>query len=334
MIWTELGIAPTPDARLIRRAYAARLKSFDPDAEPERFQRLRQAYEAALHRAKRPSKPEAPPQLHEDEGVPASAPSAAPAAAPAPIAAPSVPEPDRVLAGIAARFNQGETLAAVEALDRALQGGALPLGYGEAAAETVLIRGIEDPTVPVEALLRLAQRIGWDQITGAASWPARQARDRLFARLDAEAWHGRITAVADRSLLRQWRHRRLRHAIRLLLGRSPRWTAYLVDRSGPMRDLMPAYDLHAPWIGDRFDPKQVAWCRRRIAGRRLPLTPGRILVLLIGLAMAIQNPRLVVILGGVFTVSALWHEVGRIERFYLIVLVVMTILLIQSIVGW
>ena len=59
MVWTELDIAPTQDPRLIRRAYAARLKSFDPDAEPERFQRLRQAYEAALRQAGRPARPDA-----------------------------------------------------------------------------------------------------------------------------------------------------------------------------------------------------------------------------------------------------------------------------------
>ncbi|WP_179222043.1 hypothetical protein [Inquilinus limosus] len=186
MVWTELDIAPTQDPRLIRRAYAARLKSFDPDAEPERFQRLRQAYEAALRQAGRPAGPHARAPDPPVETVAAPAPPPPVPAADVPTTpesapGPSAPEPDRILAGIAERFNRGETVAAVAALDQALQGGALPLGYGEAAAETVLMRAIGDPAVPVEALLRLAQRIGWDQASGAASWPARRARDQLFA---------------------------------------------------------------------------------------------------------------------------------------------------------
>jgi hypothetical protein len=263
------------------------------------------------------------------EDVVASAPPPAPIA---PVPEPD-PAPDRILAGIEARLRRGEVLAAVEELDRALQGGSLPLGFGEAAAEALLIRAVEDRTVPADALLRLAQRIGWDQAAGVASWPARRARDRLFARVDAEAWHRRITEVAERPLLRQWRRRRDRHAIRLLLGRSPRWGAYLVDPSRPMRDLVTACDLHAPWVGERFDPKRIAWCRR-IAGARFRLTPGRILVLLFGLGAAIQNPRLVVILGGVFTVTALWHQVDRTERLYLIVVAVTAVLVIQRALGW
>lgn len=47
-----LGIAPTDDVRAIRTAYAAMLKSFDPDADPERFARLREARELAVRLAR------------------------------------------------------------------------------------------------------------------------------------------------------------------------------------------------------------------------------------------------------------------------------------------
>lgn len=45
--WTMLGIAPTEDKRAIRRAYAARLKATDVDADPKGFIALRQALDEA-----------------------------------------------------------------------------------------------------------------------------------------------------------------------------------------------------------------------------------------------------------------------------------------------
>jgi hypothetical protein len=49
-IWAILGIAPTDDEREIRRAYAKQLKLHQPEDDPEGFQRLRAAYEAAIER--------------------------------------------------------------------------------------------------------------------------------------------------------------------------------------------------------------------------------------------------------------------------------------------
>ena len=46
--WTELGIAPTADGRLIRQAYAVRLRALGGDRDPASFMRLRGAYEMAL----------------------------------------------------------------------------------------------------------------------------------------------------------------------------------------------------------------------------------------------------------------------------------------------
>lgn len=51
--WQFLGIAPTEDPFAIKRAYAALLKQNNPQTEPEGFQRLRAAYEAALFDARR-----------------------------------------------------------------------------------------------------------------------------------------------------------------------------------------------------------------------------------------------------------------------------------------
>lgn len=51
-IWDYLGIEPTSDRTLLKRAYAAKLKIYHPEEDPEGFQMLRSAYESALDYAK------------------------------------------------------------------------------------------------------------------------------------------------------------------------------------------------------------------------------------------------------------------------------------------
>lgn len=50
-IWQVLALEPTNDVRQIKRAYAKALKQCRPEDDAERFQRLRWAYEWALHHA-------------------------------------------------------------------------------------------------------------------------------------------------------------------------------------------------------------------------------------------------------------------------------------------
>jgi len=54
--WAVLGIKSTTDSSAIRKAYAAKLKIFHPEDDPEGFQQLRLAYENAINLAKRNQK--------------------------------------------------------------------------------------------------------------------------------------------------------------------------------------------------------------------------------------------------------------------------------------
>lgn len=49
--WKVLGIDPTSDQRAIRMAYSAKLKTIDPEADPQAFVALRDAFEAAREAA-------------------------------------------------------------------------------------------------------------------------------------------------------------------------------------------------------------------------------------------------------------------------------------------
>ncbi len=85
-----LGIAPTHDARAIRRAYAAALKQIDQHVQQDAFERLRAAYEHALEWAKRQTPDPAPAPAHDTDPV-AVDPATAMATDPAPSAEPAPP---------------------------------------------------------------------------------------------------------------------------------------------------------------------------------------------------------------------------------------------------
>ena len=48
-IWEVLGIAPTTKKREVKKAYAEAVKHCHPEEEPEAFQKLYEAYQAALN---------------------------------------------------------------------------------------------------------------------------------------------------------------------------------------------------------------------------------------------------------------------------------------------
>ncbi|WP_194867951.1 J domain-containing protein [Pseudoalteromonas sp. PPB1] len=75
--WEVLGIDPSADKKAIKRAYTSKLKLCKPDEDPEGFQQLRAAYDAALahleaqpqQRVKLSSADEQPSELAEPEAI-------------------------------------------------------------------------------------------------------------------------------------------------------------------------------------------------------------------------------------------------------------------------
>lgn len=94
-IWSTLGVAATRDVGAIKRAYAIQLRITRPDDDPEGFQRLRAAYEAALALAEQSARAAAAPAKG---GGPAEMTAPAQTPAPEPITGPEetpVAEPGR-----------------------------------------------------------------------------------------------------------------------------------------------------------------------------------------------------------------------------------------------
>ena len=97
-IWATLDCDPTTDRGTIRKAYAARLKAMDVDADPAAFEALRDARDAALARAADPVAPvEVEPMMADDLPPP-------------PIAPEPEPEVDELAEAMNAHFHALEAL--------------------------------------------------------------------------------------------------------------------------------------------------------------------------------------------------------------------------------
>ena len=272
--WEELGIPPTFEREAIRRAYAARLKATNPERDPAAFIRLRAAYEVALQLAQ---------WLETGAAIAGSA------------VVPARREPDEADA-ILALLRDGQTAAAFARLEQADAAHKLSIA-AVSDLEREFLAAADSTTVPPATLFALSRRFEWS----SATHHLRSASPGLFARvdrrLDAEHWYAELSRRAGRGRDGAGPER---FVARLLLRGPPRrretlapadWRLMLGTPLHHLQTELNRLEQHREWVGDRFDPARIRWCRRRTF-------PGRVTLLY------------VLVAGAVAPVTALMQAVG------------------------
>ncbi|HEX4301411.1 MAG TPA: hypothetical protein VHZ78_01365 [Rhizomicrobium sp.] len=312
-MWNELGIAATTDLKQIRRAYAARLRAIDPDADPAAFQRLRVAYNRALYAATQPQKhdepdeeefegetitvavsdvPPEPPAPSGGETITVSPPDK-PVEAPPPDSPPAQPAPEseddrerrQLHEDITALLKAGDVPAALKRLTSALARGTLRLGEREYVLDGIMNVAVGDKTIPAADYLKLLHEVGWDELPRYGDWFS-QTRRTAMARAEAERWYLDLQRLAESSDIRPgasgkplaWRERtgRAKAAWYLLHGGKRLWLS--PDVMPSLTVLFEQYQHYSGWIGQRFSAADMAPLEQRFdraAKRRKAWEPVR-----------------------------------------------------------
>jgi len=306
-IWQVLGIGPTGDRQAIRRAYARCLKHLDPDQDPEAFQRLRFAYEAALaatqgdtlpRGAAEPSRAEetlfldaartlqalsrqddasapTPPRVRIHVRLrPAPPPTPPPrlrsALAPIDMGTHVAAEGRPILAALERALDEEDSVEAVRLFQTAMARGFLPVELDRTFVLRLSSVAVEDIELPGAAFCALIKHLGWTTALDPPAEPQSEVARKIFARLAAEEWYAALAAAADAGGPRAI-------APRVLLGRARRF--YHDPAAGrEISKRMREYDRHHRWLAARFDLERMNQLYRAYAEEfRLPRRLVRLL---------------------------------------------------------
>lgn len=276
----ELGIAPSDDPKAIRRAYAARLKTLDPDREPFAFARLREALEWALAAAedemqawsdvRSPGRDAAlkredaldlsSVQAADDEWLPREPARPKPQARGEDSAVGAgenfeIAKSERALLdSLESALERHDAVEAVKLYSRAAATGVVPLQDTPAALERLFAVVIDDLSIGPAVFRALARGVGWDRPSQLAEGSS-GLRQRVLSRLAAEDWYDLLVAKAAR---RAGETRKQARLARLLLRKSGWLWWPRVDRAA-LKLHLDQYRVHETWLCDRIAP---AWARR------------------------------------------------------------------------
>jgi hypothetical protein len=206
-MWDVLAIAPTDDPKVIRRAYAARLKQIDPDRDRETFALLRQALEWALARAKqRPSEglsadaATLPPDGDDDGVAPVGTRASRrsvrlPPAPTTDVAEESLSE-SALLIALETALQGGDARDSWQLYVRAAASGAVPLGDNERMLARLFTAALDDPSVDGATFCDLARKFGWNRAS-LGSLAFADVHHRVASRLAAEEWFTELVVTAE-----------------------------------------------------------------------------------------------------------------------------------------
>jgi len=279
-MWEELGIVPTADPKAIRRAYAGRLRSLDPDRDPAAFQRLRQAFEAALSQAERPARA-APQATREPRLNPLTPKSDSKPTPPLRVIAPShhrtsgenrslliddkhtrivMDDAQRraVFQACRSALAAGDVEAAFARLMDGWAQGLVPIAEEDDIVAEVMAAAVDDRTLPAERFQFVAHHLDWDRPITVRTDTNVALRARVLLRLDAETWYA--TLLDNATKRERWPtfiDQQERWLARVLLGLAPQWRVGLVH-SGVIRWHLKRYGAFEPWLQGRIDPRLLA----------------------------------------------------------------------------
>jgi len=255
-MWDELGIDPASDAKEIRRAYAARLRALGSNPDPERFLRLRRAYERALAAigTSQPAASAAPQELLPPVAMSQSLPVS--------------PHECAVLlaalqdAGRAKRYDD-----LFQVFEHGLATGLLALSARVQVGDQIIQTLLNDTDISAERFHAYMNRLGLD-LAISRSATLSVVRTHAIARLDAANWFADLEKQARAPRARFWQRFGRQSQIAAMQIRSravaqaffgavpPIGISALTARA--LRQRFHEYQHHMPWIANNFDPKAIA----------------------------------------------------------------------------